>query len=125
MYEQEKVGLYNPSYEHDACGIGAIAQIKGIKTHKTIKDALNILIHLEHRGGTGAEDNSGDGAGILFQIPDKFFRSEKLDFTLPKLGSYGVGQIFLSKNEDIRNRELSIIDDTFNKEIEILDKLIK
>ena len=121
MYEQEKVGLYNPSYEHDACGIGAIAQIKGIKTHKTIKDALNILIHLEHRGGTGAEDNSGDGAGILFQIPDKFFRSQKLDFTLPKLGSYGVGQIFLSKNEDIRNKELSIIDDTFNKEgLEIL-----
>ena len=51
MYDQ-KVGLYDPSYEHDACGIGAIAQIKGIKTHKTIKDALNILIHLEHRGGT-------------------------------------------------------------------------
>ena len=63
-YEQ-KQGLYDPSYEHDACGIGAIAQIKGIKTHKTIKDALDILIHLEHRGGTGAEDNSGDGAGIF------------------------------------------------------------
>ncbi|MBQ7641216.1 MAG: glutamate synthase large subunit [Acholeplasmatales bacterium] len=121
MNEQKKVGLYDPSYEHDACGIGAIAQIKGIKTHKTIKDALNILIHLEHRGGTGAEDNSGDGAGILFQIPDKFFRSEKLDFELPKLGSYGVGQLFLSKNEDIRNKEIALINDAFEKEgLEVL-----
>ena len=111
----KKVGLYDPSYEHDACGIGAIAQIKGIKTHKTIIDALNILIHLEHRGGTGAEDNSGDGAGILFQIPDKFFRGEKLDFELPKLGSYGVGQLFLSKNEEIRNKEIALIDETFKK----------
>ena len=118
---EKKVGLYDPGYEHDACGIGAIAQIKGIKTHQTIKDALNILIHLEHRGGTGAEDNSGDGAGILFQIPDKFFRSEKLDFALPKLGSYGVGQIFLSKNEEIRNKEISLIDETFKSEgLEVL-----
>ena len=114
-------GLYSPAYEHDACGIGAIAQIKGIKTHKTIKDALNILIHLEHRGGTGAEDNSGDGAGILFQIPDKFFRSEKLDFKLPKLGAYGVGQLFLSKNEEIRNKEIELIDENFKREgLEVL-----
>ena len=101
-----KTGLYNPAYEHDACGIGAIASIKGIKTHKTIKDALNILIHLEHRGGTGAEDNSGDGAGILIQIPDKFYRKEVLGFDLPKEGDYGVGQLFLSKNEEIRKHEI-------------------
>ena len=94
--ECHNMGLYSPSYEHDACGIGAIASIKGIKTHKTIKDALNILIHLEHRGGTGAEDNSGDGAGILIQIPDKFYRGEVLGFDLPKEGEYGVGQLFLS-----------------------------
>ena len=100
MEYPNKTGLYDPSYEHDACGIGAIAQIKGIKTHKTIKDALDILIHLEHRGGTGAEDNSGDGAGILIQIPDRFFREEKLGFILPKEGDYGVGQLFLSKNEE-------------------------
>ena len=121
MQEQNNIGLYNSRYEHDACGIGAIAQIKGIKTHKTIKDALNILIHLEHRGGTGAEDNSGDGAGILFQIPDKFFRTEKLDFDLPKLGSYGVGQLFLSKNEDIRSKEIALIDEAFKNEgLEVL-----
>ena len=105
----DKCGLYNKNYEHDACGIGAIAQIKGIKTHKTIKDALDILIHLEHRGGTGAEDNSGDGAGILFQIPDKFFRGEKLGFNLPLEGEYGVGQLFLSKNEEIREKQIEIV----------------
>ena len=116
MSIEQKLGLYDPSYEHDACGIGAIAHIKGVKSHKTIIDALNILIHLEHRGGTGAEDNSGDGAGILFQIPDKFFRGEELDFELPKLGSYGVGQLFLSKNEDIRKKEIELIDDSFKKE---------
>lgn len=107
-YPQQQ-GLYDPFYEHDACGIGAIAQIKGIRTHKTIKDALNILIHLEHRGGTGAENNSGDGAGILFQIPDKFFRGEKLGFSLPEEYDYGVAQIFLSQNESIREVELTSI----------------
>ena len=105
----KKQGLYNPSYEHDACGIGAIAQIKGIKSHKIIKDALNILIHLEHRGGTGAEDNSGDGAGILIQIPDKFFQDQVLGFSLPSQGDYAVGQLFLSPNESLREKEIEII----------------
>ena len=114
--ESHNMGLYSPSYEHDACGIGAIASIKGIKTHKTIKDALNILIHLEHRGGTGAEDNSGDGAGILIQIPDKFYRKEVLGFDLPKEGDYGVGQLFLSKNEEIRSKEIELINEVLNKE---------
>lgn len=112
----DKYGLYNKNYEHDACGIGAIAQIKGIKTHKTIKDALDILIHLEHRGGTGAEDNSGDGAGILFQIPDKFFRGEKLGFNLPLEGKYGVGQLFLSKNEEIREKQIEIVNNCLKDE---------
>ena len=114
--ESHNMGLYSPSYEHDACGIGAIASIKGIKTHKTIKDALNILIHLEHRGGTGAEDNSGDGAGILIQIPDKFYRKEVLGFNLTKEGDYGVGQLFLSKNEEIRNKEIELINKVLEDE---------
>ena len=116
MEYPKKMGLYDPSYEHDACGIGAIAQIKGIKTHKTIKDALDILIHLEHRGGTGAEDNSGDGAGILIQIPDKFFRGEKLGFNLPKEGDYGVGQLFLSKNDELREKELALVSEKLTSE---------
>ena len=65
-------GLYKGVFEHDACGIGAIANINGEKTHKTIEDALNILINLEHRGGS--DENSGDGAGILLQIPHRFFK---------------------------------------------------
>ncbi len=116
-----KEGLYDPSYEHDACGIGAIAQIKGIKTHKTIKDALDILIHLEHRGGTGAEDNSGDGAGILFQIPHKFFKNEILGFDLPEEFDYAVGQLFLSENEILRNEEIELINTGLKNEgLEIL-----
>ena len=119
-YNQKK-GLYNPAYEHDACGIGAIAQIDGIKSHKTIKDALDILIHLEHRGGTGAEDNSGDGAGILFQIPHKFFDSEILGFDLPDEFDYGVGQLFLSKNESQREKEIDLINKVLKDEgLEIL-----
>lgn len=116
-----KEGLYDPSYEHDACGIGAIAQIKGIRTHKTIKDALDILIHLEHRGGTGAEDNSGDGAGILFQIPHKFFKNEILGFELPDEYDYAVGQLFLSENEILRKEEIELINKGLNDEgLEIL-----
>ena len=111
-----KQGLYDPSYEHDACGIGAIAQIKGIRTHKTIKDALDILIHLEHRGGTGAEDNSGDGAGILFQIPHKFFKNEILGFDLPDEYDYAVGQLFLSKNETLRWEEIELINEGLKNE---------
>ena len=72
-YYPEKAGLYDPSFEHDACGIGAIANIKGIKSHKVLDDALNILVNLEHRGGIGAEENTGDGAGVLLQIPHEFF----------------------------------------------------
>lgn len=112
----EKQGLYNPQYEHDSCGIGAIAHIKGKRTHKTIKDALNILIHLEHRGGTGVEDNSGDGAGILVQMPDKFFRNQPLGFELPLEGDYAVAQLFLSQNEIQRNKEIEILKEGMTQE---------
>jgi len=93
----EKMGLYNPSFEHDACGIGAVANIKGIKTHKVLEDALNILINLEHRGGIGSEENTGDGAGVLFQIPHRFFKQEaqKLGVILPQSGDYAVAMVFL------------------------------
>ena len=91
------IGLYRSSFEHDACGIGAIVNIDGKRTHKTIDDALNILINLEHRGGTGADGNTGDGSGILFQIPHRFFKEEiqKLGIILPNEGEYAVAMIFL------------------------------
>lgn len=100
-------GLYNPKDEHDACGIGAIANIRGIKSHKLIQDALTILKNLEHRGGS--EENSGDGAGILFQIPHDFFKSRDLGFNLPEEGDYAVAQVFLSQNENDKKNGLSII----------------
>ena len=108
------IGLYRSSFEHDACGIGAIVNIDGKKTHKAIDDALNILINLEHRGGTGADGKTGDGSGILFQIPHRFFKEEiqKLGIILPNEEEYAVGMIFLPT-------------DTFEKEncISIFEKL--
>ncbi|MGG7059766.1 glutamate synthase large subunit [Clostridium tertium] len=91
------IGLYRSSFEHDACGIGAIVNIDGNKTHKSIQDALNILINLEHRGGTGADGKTGDGSGVLFQIPHRFFKEEaqKLGVILPKEGDYAIGMFFL------------------------------
>lgn len=99
MNNIKNTGLYDESFEHDACGIGAIVSIGGIKSHKIVEDALNILIHLEHRGGTGAESNSGDGAGILVQIPHEYFSSLDLGFKIGCEGSYGVAQIFTLKRK--------------------------
>ncbi len=94
-------GLYSPRFEHDACGIGMIANIKGIRSHAVLKDALDALEHLSHRGGTGAELDTGDGAGILTQIPDTFFRKVCAleGMVLPEPGAYGVGMFFLSVNK--------------------------
>ena len=95
----ERQGLYNPANEHDACGVGFIANIKGKKSHSLIEQGLLILKNLTHRGAVGADPLAGDGAGILIQIPDKFFREElkKQDITLPPPGQYGVGIVFLPK----------------------------
>ncbi|MTI80299.1 MAG: glutamate synthase large subunit [Firmicutes bacterium] len=99
-----KQGLYDPSFEHDACGIGFVGNIKGKKSNETVKQALKILMNLDHRGGQGAETNTGDGAGILMQIPHTFFAKEcaKLDIKLPPAGKYGVGMLFLPQDTDKR-----------------------
>lgn len=102
-------GLYNPAFEHDACGIGAIANIKGIRSHQVISNALSLLVNLEHRGGVGTEENTGDGAGILLQIPHKFFKSQYLGFEIGNEGDYAVAQLFLSKNEIARNDGIRIL----------------
>ncbi len=90
-------GLYHPSHEHDACGIGFVANYKGHKSHEIIEKGLQILINLTHRGACGCDPETGDGAGILIQIPHAFFAREcaKLGFTLPEVGQYGVGMVFL------------------------------
>lgn len=93
-------GLYNPMNEHDACGVGFIAHLKNKKSHKIIKDGLFILENLTHRGAVGADPLMGDGAGILVQIPDRFFREEMAtqNISLPDVGHYGVGHIFMPQD---------------------------
>ena len=92
-------GLYDPANEHDACGVGFVAHIKGIKSHSIIDQGLQILKNLAHRGAVGADKLMGDGAGILIQLPDQFFREEmgKQGIELPPPGEYGVGMVFLPK----------------------------
>lgn len=98
-------GLYSSSFERDACGIGFVANIKGNKSHQYISDALTVLENMEHRGACGCENNTGDGAGIMIQVPHEFFFDEciKLGVHLPSYGRYGVGVIFFPR--DIRLRE--------------------
>ncbi|EDO7430257.1 glutamate synthase large subunit [Campylobacter jejuni] len=108
LESNQSIGLYHPKNEHDACGIAAIANIRGIASYKVICDALEILMNLEHRGGAGAEENSGDGAGILIQIPHDFFKTQELGFELPKKGDYGVAQMFLSPNTDAKEEAKEI-----------------
>jgi glutamate synthase (ferredoxin) len=96
----QKQGLYDPQFEHDACGLGFVVNMKGKKSHQLVSDALKILVNLDHRGACGCEANTGDGAGILIQVPHDFLvtEAEKLGFKLPAAGQYGVGQLFLPKN---------------------------
>ena len=90
-------GLYDPAFEHDACGMGFVASIRGHKSHDIIKQGIQVLINLTHRGACGCDPETGDGAGILIQIPHKFFvkEAEILGFELPGPGEYAVGMTFL------------------------------
>ena len=90
----EANGLYNPRFEHDSCGVGFVVDVTGAKSHDIVATALGALCNLDHRGASGAEVNTGDGAGILIQVPDAFLRSVT-PFALPPAGAYGVGLAFL------------------------------
>lgn len=94
--------LYRSEFEHDACGIGALANLHGVRSHQMVDDALSVLVNLEHRGGVGLETNTGDGAGILLQIPHRFFRKEaqKCGCLLPDEGDYAVAMLFLPMCEE-------------------------
>src|SRR5690554_6859153 len=96
-----KQGLYDPAFEHDACGVGFVVDIKGRASRSIVADALTVLNNLDHRGACGAEVNTGDGAGILIQLPHKFFRrvTQAEGFTLPEPGHYGVGMLYLPKDQ--------------------------
>jgi len=97
-------GLYAADWEHDACGVGFVANIKGKASHALIQQALLILQNLDHRGAVGADPLCGDGAGILVQIPDAFYREEMVQqgLTLPPPGEYGVGTVFLPREHASR-----------------------
>nr|WP_245269230.1 glutamate synthase large subunit [Rhodomicrobium udaipurense] len=108
----EPQGLYHPSREHDACGLGLIANIKGVKSHAIVQDALKILLNLEHRGAVGADPLAGDGAGILVQLPHDFFvaEGERDGFKLPQPGYYGVGQLFMPQNAEVRAKCETVVE---------------
>ena len=98
-------GLYSPQFEHDSCGVGVVANIKGGKSHQIINDGLEVLVNLGHRGAVGADPETGDGAGILMQIPHGFLHHtcEGLGIHLPEPGQYGVGMVFLPMDRDQRH----------------------
>ena len=105
----EPQGLYDGQHEHDACGVAFVADMHGRRTHSIVADALTALHNLDHRGASGAEINTGDGAGILTQVPDAFFR-EVVDFDLPQQGAYAVGMVFLPDDEEGINKAIDAIE---------------
>ena len=106
-----KQGLYDPSFEHDACGVGMVANIKGIKSHEIVDQGLEALCHLGHRGAAGADPETGDGAGILVQMPHNFFalELEQVGTTLPDIGDYGVGMAFLPSDNTASRKCMNTI----------------
>ena len=94
-------GLYDPQFEHDACGIGFVANIKGVASHRIVEQGVEVLVNLTHRGACGCDPDTGDGAGLLLQVPHDFFvkEAERSGFSLPPAGEYGVGMVFVSSRE--------------------------
>ena len=118
----EANGMYSSQFEKDACGMGFVVNIKGKKSHDIIDDGLRILERLEHRGGAGADKDTGDGAGILVQIPHEFFKREceVLGISLPAAGEYGVGMIFAHKYESLRNEQKRIFEEVVREEGQVV-----
>ncbi len=106
----QKQGLYDPRHEHDSCGVGFVVHLKGHRSHQIVQDGLTALEHLNHRGACGCEVNTGDGAGLLIQIPDEFFRREcpSLGIRLPEAGHYGVGMFFASRDPRPRAQAMAL-----------------
>src|SRR5580658_5522434 len=109
-------GLYEPSYEHDACGIALVAKLRGEASHAVVEKALDALENLEHRGAEGADPSTGDGAGILLQIPDAFLRAAVSGVELPRPGRYGVGVCYLPSDSERRAELEQLIEETIEAE---------
>ncbi|MDC0156329.1 glutamate synthase large subunit [Verrucomicrobia bacterium] len=119
MTTPRKQGLYDPSNEHENCGMGFIVDMKGRKSHEIVQGALEICVNLDHRGGCGCDPITGDGAGIFIQLPDKFLRREiksGLSVDLPPEGDYGAGFIYFSKKDDDRRREKDVVEEVLSEE---------
>ncbi|MBL28443.1 MAG: glutamate synthase large subunit [Rhodospirillaceae bacterium] len=113
-----KQGLYDPNNEHDSCGVGFVANIKNRKSHEIVRNGLQILVNLDHRGAVGADPKAGDGSGILIQMPDAFLRAvtPELGITLPAEGEYGVGIVFMPKKDSARAACETLIEDVIAEE---------
>lgn len=113
-----KQGMYYPGFEHDACGVGFVANIKGKKEHEIVRNGIEILENLKHRGATGSDPETGDGAGILIQLPDGFLRKvcDKIDIELPAPGDYGTGLIFLPTIAEDRHKIENIFEHVTHEE---------
>ncbi|HYY06240.1 MAG TPA: glutamate synthase subunit alpha, partial [Candidatus Limnocylindria bacterium] len=109
------VGLYDPSYEHDACGVAFVARLNGLPSHETVQRAIHALENLEHRGAAGADPNTGDGAGMLLQVPDEFFKGI-FGERLPPPGDYGVAVCFLPQDPDRRGELEALLVRTVEEE---------
>ncbi len=118
-YRPEKAGLYQPEFEHDSCGIGFVAQVKGRKSHSIIEMGLGVLMNMAHRGAEGADAKTGDGAGILLQIPRDFYLIQ--GYQLPPEGQFGTGIIFLPKEEDEAHECIKVLERIISEEgVEVL-----
>jgi len=115
----EKKGLYDPKHEHDACGVGFVADISGKRSHRIVEEGVQILCNLEHRGAVGGDMKTGDGAGMLLQIPHKFL-SRVVDFTLPPEGEYGAGMLFLPVEKRKADEACKLTEELIKKEGAIL-----
>ena len=113
-----KQGLYDPAYEHDACGVGMIVNIHGEKSHEIVEAALKVLENMRHRGAEGADNKTGDGAGILLQIPHEFILLQGIP--VPEKGKYGTGLIFLPKDEEQQSCIFSILIEEIRIELNAL-----
>jgi glutamate synthase (NADPH) large chain len=116
--QQNQLGMYSPEFEKDACGVGFIANMKGRRSHNVVSDAIEMLIRMDHRGACGCDPNSGDGAGILLQIPHEFLVGEllKIGIKLPAVGQYGVGMAFFPQEENLRQECKEILERQIKKQ---------
>ena len=122
MHQQRSIpprqGLYDPAHEHDACGVGFVVNIKGVRSHDILQKGLEVLDNLTHRGACGCDPRTGDGAGVLMQIPHEFLAREaaQLGFTLPAPGEYGVGLVFLPLDPERRKAAEAVVERVVREE---------